>query len=446
MKVCIVGTGYVGLVTGVCLAEMGNQVCCVDKDEKKIALLKSGKSPIYEPGIEELLERNIREKRLHFEATLQVALLQAEICFIAVGTPPQEDGSADLQYVHQVASEIGQIMQSKLIVANKSTVPLGTGAAVQAIIAKELGKRSKKEISFAVVSNPEFLKEGAAIKDFMGPDRIVIGVEDEWAKERMQELYAPFLIRRNRIIFMDIKSAELTKYASNAMLATRISFMNELGRLCDKTGADINSIREGLASDPRIGEFFLYAGIGFGGSCFPKDLQELIATGEKHGVAMNVVVAAEKTNRIQKQYLFQLMKKEFGETLRGAKIAIWGLAFKPQTDDVREAPALQLIEDLHKAGAITAVYDPEAMESARKVLEGKNIAVQYAIDMMEAVVDADALVLATEWRQFRQPDFAILSELMKQKIIFDGRNQYSLTKMRQLGFVYYGIGRGQQSG
>lgn len=444
MKVCVVGTGYVGLVTGVCLAEMGNQVWCVDQNENIIDSLKKGISPIYEPGLEDLLERNLREKRLHFATVLRKVLPMVEFCFIAVGTPAQDDGTADLQHVHNVANEIGKAMMNRLIVVNKSTVPAGTAEIVSEIIANELKKRNLGELLFSVVSNPEFLKEGAAIKDFMGPDRIVIGVADEWAKERMQELYAPFLLRRNRMIFMDIRSAELTKYAANAMLATRISFMNEMARLCDEIGADIARIREGLASDPRIGEFFLYAGMGFGGSCFPKDLQQLVATGQKYGVEMNVVAAAEKANRIQKHYLFQLITREFGSELQGIKIAIWGLAFKPQTDDVRESPAIQLIEELYRAGASLAVYDPEAMATAREVLEKKNIVVVYAEDMMDAVLAADALILATEWRQFRQPDFFELGEIMNRKIIFDGRNQYSPTNVREMGFVYYGIGRGMK--
>lgn len=443
MKICVIGTGYVGLVTGICLAEMGNQVWCVDKDAGKIACLRTGKAPIYEPGIEDLLIRNIRDQRLHFAESLSAVISQMEFCFIAVGTPPGEDGSADLQSVRAVAFEIGRCMDSNLIIVNKSTVPVGTGEMVKSLIAEQLEQRNRSDLRFSVVSNPEFLKEGAAIKDFMSPDRIVIGVEDEWAKERMQELYSSFLIRRNRIIFMDIKSAELTKYASNAMLATRISFMNDLSRLCDVVGADIKQIREGIASDPRIGEFFLYAGIGFGGSCFPKDLRALRVTGEEYGIELNVVAAAERTNRIQKRYLLELIQRQFGSSLKGIRIAVWGLAFKPETDDVRESPALQLVEDLYGAGASISVYDPAAMSTAKRELENKKIVVEYAENMMAAANAADALVLATEWRQFRQPDLMELSKRMKQKIVFDGRNQYSSSKMRQNGFAYHGIGRGK---
>ena len=442
MKICVIGTGYVGLVTGICLAEMGNQVWCVDKDAGKIAYLRTGKAPIYEPGIEDLLIRNLRDQRLHFAESLSPVLAQMEFCFIAVGTPPGEDGSADLQSVRAVAVEIGQYMDSDLVIVNKSTVPVGTGEMVKSLIGEQLDRRTRSDLRFSVVSNPEFLKEGAAIKDFMSPDRIVIGVDDEWAKERMQELYSSFLIRKNRIVFMDIKSAELTKYAANAMLATRISFMNDLSRLCDVVGADIKQIREGIASDPGIGEFFLYAGIGFGGSCFPKDLNALRVTGEQCGIELNVVAAAERTNRIQKQYLLDLIQRQFGSSLEGARIAVWGLAFKPETDDVRESPALQLVEALHGAGAHVSVFDPAAMSTAKRELENKKIVVEYAANMMAAANAADALVLATEWRQFRQPDFTSLAETMKQRIIFDGRNQYSPRKLSQLGFIYYGIGRG----
>lgn len=440
MNICIIGAGYVGLVTGTCFAEMGNQVWCIDADQDKTDKLQNGFIPIYEPGLEELVRRNKQGNRLHFSTKLEEGLQNALFCFIAVGTPPLPDGSVDLRQVLQVAKEIGRQMTKKLIVITKSTVPVGTSALVRSVIAEQLELRGQA-IEFDVVSNPEFLKEGAAIEDFMRPDRVVIGADNPQAAELMKKLYAPFVRNQNPILVMDIASAELTKYAANAMLATRISFMNEMSQLCDQVGANIANVRLGIGTDRRIGMPFLYAGPGYGGSCFPKDVKELVHTGKKHGVAMAVIEAVDRANERQKKYLVELIRRRFGEDLRGMTFAIWGLAFKPQTDDVRESPALIIIKELIRMGAEIQAYDPEAMRQAQKALAEYADRIRYAETMLGALENADALVLVTEWRQFRQPDFAEMLLLMQQPVIFDGRNQYDPQQMMELGFEYYCIGR-----
>jgi len=440
MNICIIGTGYVGLVTGTCFAEMGNQVWCIDADQDKVEKLQKGFIPIYEPGLEELARRNRQENRLHFSTKLEEGLNNALFCFIAVGTPPLPDGSVDLSQVLQAAKEIGKQMTKKMIVITKSTVPVGTSAQVRAVIAEQLELRGQA-IEVDVVSNPEFLKEGAAIEDFMRPDRVVIGVDNHKTAELMKKLYAPFLRNQNPILVMDIASAELTKYAANAMLATRISFMNEMAQLCDQVGANIANVRLGIGTDRRIGMPFLYAGPGYGGSCFPKDVKELVHTGKKHGVAMAVIEAVDRANERQKKYLVELIRRRFGEDLRGMTFAIWGLAFKPQTDDIRESPALIIIKELIRMGAEIHAYDPEALRQAQKTLAEYAEQICYSDTMMGALVNADAMVLVTEWRQFRQPDFSEMQTLMKQPVIFDGRNQYDPQQMAELGFEYYCIGR-----
>ncbi len=437
MKISVVGTGYVGLVTGTCFAETGLNVCCVDIDEEKINGLKNGIVPIYEPGLDEMIERNVEAGRLCFTTDIEESLKDSEAVFISVGTPPDEDGSADLSHVLAVAASVGKYMQDYLVVVTKSTVPVGTAEKVRNAIKTELDKRGAN-IEFDVASNPEFLKEGDAINDFMKPDRIVIGVDSDKAEDVMRRLYKPFLLNNHPILFMDIPSAELTKYAANAMLATRISFMNEIARLCENVGADVNKVREGIGSDPRIGNKFLYAGTGYGGSCFPKDVKALIKTGRENNVPMKIISAVEEINEEQKGILFEKLLRHYNGDLKGKRIAIWGLAFKPNTDDMREAPALVVIDKLLKAGATVRAYDPVAIkECKRRIGE----VIEYASDPYDAVKDADALLLITEWTEFRMPDFNKLTHLMKQKVLLDGRNIYEPSEVREKGFVYYGIGR-----
>ncbi|HWR41104.1 MAG TPA: UDP-glucose/GDP-mannose dehydrogenase family protein [Patescibacteria group bacterium] len=440
MKICVIGSGYVGLVTGTCLAEMGNKVWCVDVDQQKIDKLRRGVIPIYEPGLEELVRANVKEKRLMFTTDLAEGIEKALYVFIAVGTPPGEDGSADLTHVLGVARDIGRNINKYMIVVNKSTVPVGTAVKVQATIRKELTDRGLSELEFDVVSNPEFLKEGAAIEDFMRPDRVVIGVDNVRTAELMKQLYDPFVRNENPLIVMDLSSAELTKYAANAMLATRISFMNEVARLCDQVGADVNKVRVGIGTDKRIGMPFLYAGAGYGGSCFPKDVKELIQAGQRFDVDMALVKAVDVVNERQKQYLVDLINIRYENDIAGKHFAIWGLAFKPQTDDMREAPSKVVIEALLAGGAIVAAYDPAAEAQAQRILP-PNGCLTYGEDMMMVLQDADALVLMTEWRQFRRPDFSEMKELMRTPVLFDGRNQYDPLEMKAQGFEYYCIGR-----
>ena len=432
MKIAVVGTGYVGLVTGTCFAETGNQVTCVDINEKKVAQLKSGKVPIYEPHLDMLFERNIRQGRLSFTTNLEEGIADAGIIFLALPTPPGEDGSADLKYILQVADQLGHLIREYKIIVNKSTVPVGTAEKVHAAIAKNC----KSE--FDVVSNPEFLREGFAVDDFMKPDRVVIGTSSEPAKKIMGELYAPFVRSGNPIYFMDERSSELTKYAANSFLAMKITFMNEIANLCERTGANVDSVRIGIGSDARIGKRFLFAGIGYGGSCFPKDVQALVKTSSDFSYDFDTLKSVIRVNEIQKRSIVEKIKKYFKGNLSGKKIAIWGLAFKPDTDDVREAPALYIIEDLLKLGAQVAVFDPEAMKNVSQIMGDKIV---YGKDEYEILNDAEALVIATEWSLFRTPDFAKIKTQMKQPVIFDGRNLYDLTQMRELGFYYNSIGR-----
>lgn len=437
MKIAIVGTGYVGLVTGTCFAEIGVDVTCVDTNSDKIEALKRGIIPIYENGLEEMVQRNSKAGRLTFTTSLEDCLADVDVIFCAVGTPPDEDGSADLSHVLAVARTIGQQMDNYKLVVTKSTVPVGTALKVRATIQHELDKRGV-DIDFDIASNPEFLKEGNAINDFMSPDRVVVGVESERAEKLMTKLYKPFLLNNFRIIFMDIPSAEMTKYAANAMLATRISFMNDIANLCELVGADVNMVRSGIGSDTRIGRKFLYPGIGYGGSCFPKDVKALIKTAEQNGYDMRVLRAVEKVNDQQKSTLFDKLNKELKGNLKGKTIALWGLAFKPETDDVREAPALVLIEKLVKAGCSVRVYDPAAMEECQRVIGD---IVYYARDMYEAVLDADALMLVTEWKEFRLPSWAVVKKAMAQQIILDGRNIYDKAEMEGQLFIYHSIGK-----
>ncbi len=436
MKILIVGTGYVGLVSGVCLAEIGIEVVCIDVDAAKIEKLREGVSPIYEPGLDELLERNLSKKRIRFETSIAEHIDGCEVVFIAVGTPPDEDGSADLKHVLNVAHEVGRTMRDYLVVATKSTVPVKTGEKVRAAIRSELEKRTQQP-DFDVASNPEFLKEGAAVNDFLKPDRIVIGVDSERAREMMARLYKPFVLNGHPIIFMDITSAEMTKYAANAMLATRISFMNDIANLCERVGADVNMVRKGIGSDPRIGNKFLYPGIGYGGSCFPKDLKALIRTAQDFKYRLRILEAAEAVNDDQKVVLFHKVQQRFGDKLAGAQIAIWGLSFKPETDDMREAPSLSLIDRFYEAGCHIKAYDPQAIDSAKHILGDKAV---YCRDAYEAVNAADCLLILTEWREFRYPNLAILGELLNQKIIFDGRNILDGAELKKVGFEYYCIG------
>ncbi|MGL5318631.1 MAG: UDP-glucose dehydrogenase family protein [Bacteroidales bacterium] len=436
MNVAIVGTGYVGLVTGACFAEMGVSVTCVDIDVKKINHLNNGVIPIYEPGLEELVERNVTAGRLRFTTDLTSCLEDAEVIFSAVGTPPDEDGSADLKYVLDVARTVGRHMNDYKLLVTKSTVPVGTAIKVKQVIAEELQKRNL-EIGFDVASNPEFLKEGAAINDFMSPDRVVVGVESERAKELLTRLYRPFLINNFRVIFMDIPSAEMTKYAANAMLATRISFMNDIANLCEIVGADVNMVRKGIGSDARIGNKFLYSGCGYGGSCFPKDVKALMHTGEDFGYPMEVISAVERVNEKQKQILFSKFKRNFPGDLAGVRVAIWGLSFKPETDDMREATSIVLIRQLLAAGCKVVVYDPVAMEECRHFFGNR---ITYAKEMYEAVLDAHALFLVTEWKEFRMPSWKVIRRTMAGSLIIDGRNIYDPNEVKQAGFTYEGIG------
>jgi UDPglucose 6-dehydrogenase len=439
MNIAIVGTGYVGLVSGTCFAEMGVNVTCVDIDQNKIDRLKKGEVPIYEPGLDEMVLRNHREGRLNFTTDLTEVLDDVDIVFSAVGTPPDEDGSADLQYVLAVARTFGQNIKKYTVLVTKSTVPVGTAKKVKEAIHRELKLRGE-DIPFDVASNPEFLKEGAAIKDFMSPDRVVVGVESDRARQLMEKLYHPFMLTNYRIIFTDIPSAEMIKYAANSMLATRISFMNDIANLCEIVGADVNMVRKGIGADARIGSKFLYPGCGYGGSCFPKDVKALIKTAEKNGYEMKVLKAVEAVNESQKGVLVDKLIRQYGsvEALKGKKVAIWGLAFKPETDDMREATALVTIKRLVEAGAEVSVYDPVAMDECRRRL-GDIVA--YAKDMYDAVLDADALLMLTEWKQFRLPSWGVVKRTMRQPLVIDGRNIYDPAEMAQLGFTYHCIGR-----
>ncbi len=439
MKITLIGAGYVGLVTGTCLAEVGNNVLCLDVDPHKIATLKSGGIPIYEPGLEDMVRRNVAAGRLDFTTDIAVAVQFGDIQFIAVGTPPDEDGSADLQYVLDAARNIGRHMNGFKLVVDKSTVPVGTADRVRATIAETLASRGL-EVDFCVASNPEFLKEGAAINDFMSPDRIVIGTDSERATQLLRRLYAPFQRNHERLVVMDVRSAELTKYAANAMLATRISFMNELALLAEKLGADIEQVRQGIGSDPRIGYHFLYAGCGYGGSCFPKDVQALRRTAREYGAPLRILDAVEAANEAQKQILVEKLKSRFGAQLDGRRFALWGLAFKPNTDDMREAPSRVIMEALWAMGATVAAYDPAAMPETRR-LYGERPDLMLTSHPMEALRDADALLIVTEWKAFRSPDFAAMKALLRQPVIFDGRNLYDPAAMRREGFEYFPIGR-----
>ena len=437
MKIAIVGTGYVGLVSGTCFAEIGVNVTCVDTNKEKIESLQKGNIPIYENGLEEMVLRNMKAKRLKFTTSLESCLDDVEVVFSAVGTPPDEDGSADLKYVLEVARTIGRNMKQYKLVVTKSTVPVGTASKVRAVIQEELDKRGVT-VDFDVASNPEFLKEGNAISDFMSPDRVVVGVESARAEKLMSKLYKPFLLNNFRVIFMDIPSAEMTKYAANSMLATRISFMNDIANLCEIVGADVNMVRSGIGSDTRIGRKFLYPGIGYGGSCFPKDVKALIKTAEQNGYTMRVLTAVEEVNENQKSVLFEKLMKQFNGDLQGKTVALWGLAFKPETDDMREAPALVLIDKLLKAGCKVRAYDPAAVQECKRRI-GDTI--YYACDMYDAVLDADVLMLVTEWKEFRLPSWAVIKKTMSRQIVLDGRNIYDKKEMEELGFIYHCIGK-----
>ncbi len=437
MKISVVGTGYVGLVSGTCFAETGISVVCVDIDKKKIDNLNNGIIPIYEPGLEDLYKRNVEKNRLSFTSDLKSSLTDAEAVFIAVGTPPDEDGSADLKYVLGVAREVGKHMDHYMVIITKSTVPVGTSAKVKKAVQEELDKRGEK-IAFDVASNPEFLKEGSAIADFLKPDRIVVGIESVKAEKVMRRLYKPFLLNGHPILFMDILSSEMTKYAANSMLATKISFINDIANLCEIVGADVDSVRKGIGSDARIGNKFIYPGTGYGGSCFPKDVQALIRTADEHGHSLDILKAVESVNYRQKSVLFHKLMKHFKGSIKGKKFAMWGLAFKPKTDDMREAPSLVLIDLLLKEGAEIIAYDPVAIEEGKRIIGDK---ITYAKDEYDALIDADALILVTEWPEFRIPNFRVMEKLLKNKIIFDGRNIYDPEEMIEHGYSYYSIGR-----
>lgn len=432
MKIAVVGTGYVGLVTGTCLAETGNDVMCVDIDEKKVETLKSGKVPIYEPGLEVLFDRNIKQNRLNFTTNLKEGIEGAKVIFLALPTPPGEDGSADLQYVLNVADSLGPLLKDYAVIVDKSTVPVGTAEKVFKHI------KANSRVEFDVVSNPEFLREGVAVEDFMKPDRVVVGTESDRAKKIMEDLYSPHVRQGNPIIFMDVRSAELTKYAANSFLATKISFMNEIANLCEELGADVDMVRKGIGTDSRIGKRFLFAGIGYGGSCFPKDVQALVKSSKKVGYDFNILNSVMKVNETQKTRLIQSLLDHFGSDIKGKTIAVWGLAFKPYTDDIREAPALENIKELINLGATVKAYDPEAMDNVKNMFGDQ---IEYCNDEYETVKDADALMVMTEWPEFRAPDFQKVSDLMNNKVIFDGRNVFSLNKMKELGFQYISIGR-----
>jgi len=432
MRICVIGTGYVGLVVGTCLAETGNRVICIDKDQTKIEKLKSSVIPIYEPGLEELVKRNQKENRLSFTTSLKEAILNSDIIYIAVGTPEKEDGTVDLSYVLAVAQEIGATMGDEYkIIINKSTVPVGTAREIKKII------ENKTKASIDVISNPEFLKEGSALQDFMKPDRIIIGTDSSDVVEKIKDLYEPFIRTGNPILVMGIESAEMTKYASNTMLASRISFMNEIANLCEKVGADVEEVRMGMGKDPRIGSKFLFPGIGFGGSCFPKDVKGIIRKGKEHGLPMKVCESVDLVNKTQKEIIFKKIKKRFSQ-LKGRKIALWGLSFKPQTDDMREAPSIVTINLLLSEGVNIKVYDPQAIENTKRIFKDK---IEYCDTLYECLEGAEALVVLTEWNQFRNPDFEKIGLLMGKKIIFDGRNIYDPARVKDSGFEYYGIGR-----
>ncbi len=446
MNICVIGTGYVGLVAGTCFADSGNDVVCVDIDAGKIEKLNRGKIPIYEPGLEELVKRNVKEGRLKFTTDISSAVRESLVCFIAVGTPSGEDGSADMKYVLEASREIGKAMDGYRVIVDKSTVPVGTTDEVRAVIQDEIGKRGK-DYKFDVVSNPEFLKEGAAIDDFMKPDRVVIGTDSEKAKEAMIELYGPFVRTGKPILFMDIRSAEVTKYAANAMLATKISFINEMANLCRLAGADIDNVRKGIGTDSRIGFEFLFPGVGYGGSCFPKDVQAIIRTAGEYGYDMKILKSVEEVNNRQKGIIVEKILEHFkigannksqAKPLAGKVIGVWGLSFKPRTDDMREAPSITIINKLLEAGARIKAHDPEAMDEARKVFGNR---IEYIQDNYEVVKGADAIAVITEWNEFRRPNFEKMKGLMKTPVIFDGRNIYDPKEMRNLGFTYYGIGR-----
>jgi len=439
MKLSMVGTGYVGLVTGTCFAEMGNNVICVDIDEKKIEKLKQGIIPIYEPGLETMVKDNYKRGTLEFTTDIKEALEKTDIIFIAVGTPQGEDGSADLQYVLKVAEDIGKYMTHEMVVVDKSTVPVGTADKVKETIQKELDKRGVK-IPFEVVSNPEFLKEGSAIEDFMKPDRVVIGADNEKTIEVMKELYAPFTHNYERFIAMDVRSAEMTKYTANAILATKISFMNEIANICERVGADVNRVRKGIGSDKRIGYSFIYPGCGYGGSCFPKDVQALNKIALDAGYKPRIIQAVEEVNKDQKKVLAEKVIKRFGEDLSGKTFAVWGLSFKPETDDMREASSITIINELTKRGAKIKAYDPKAMDEAKEFYLKDNPNVEYTQSKYDALNGADAMLLITEWKEFRSPDFDEMKQRLKNPIIFDGRNQYKIEKMKDRGFEYYQIG------
>jgi UDPglucose 6-dehydrogenase len=444
MKVTVVGTGYVGLVTGACLSEMGNHVVCLDVDERKIRMLNEGGIPIHEPGLEEIVRRNAAAGRLQFTTDVAAAVAHGTLQFIGVGTPPDEDGSADLQYVLAAATNIGRHMTDYKVIVDKSTVPVGTADKVRAAVRAALVERGLGDMQFAVVSNPEFLKEGAAVEDCMRPDRIVVGADDERAVLLMRALYMPFMRNHDRLQLMDVRSAEFTKYAANAMLATRISFMNELALLAERVGADIEAVRKGIGSDPRIGTHFLYPGTGYGGSCFPKDVKALIATGRENGVKLGVLQAVEDANDRQKHVLVDKIVARFGENLAGRSFAIWGLAFKPNTDDMREAPSRVIVAELARRGAALQAYDPVAMPEAARVLEGTP-GLRFVKSQAEALAGADALVVVTEWKEFRNPDFDAMKSALKQPLVFDGRNIYDPALMKLSGFEYHGIGRGARA-
>lgn len=437
MKIAIVGTGYVGLVTGTCFAEMGTDVYCVDIDQKKIDNLKNGIIPIFEPGLDEMVIRNVNAGRLHFTTDLASILNDVDVVFSAVGTPPDEDGSADLKYVLEVARTVGKHLNKYMVVVTKSTVPVGTAQLVKKAIREELDKRGLSDLKFDVASNPEFLKEGAAISDFMQPDRVVVGVESEEAKKMMERLYKPFTLNNYRIIYTDIPSAEMIKYAANAMLATRISFMNDIANLCEIVGADVNMVRKGIGSDARIGAKFLYSGCGYGGSCFPKDVKALIKTAKTKGYQMQILEAVEDVNERQKNILFDKLMKYYNGDIKGKTIAVWGLAFKPKTDDMREAPSLVLIDRILAAGGQVRVYDPVAMPEAKHKLGDS---VVYAKDIYDATLDADAILMVTEWNEFRLPGWGVIKKTMKKPVMFDGRNIYNKEEMNDIGFDYFGIG------
>jgi len=441
MKVSVVGTGYVGLVTGTCFAETGLSVTCVDIDKEKVEGLKKGKVPIYEPGLEPMIKRNIEKGRLLFTTTLEESLIDADAVFIAVGTPPDEDGSADLKHVLAVGKKIGQLIDHYMVIVTKSTVPVGTAEKVRKVVREEITKRGA-DIEFDMASNPEFLKEGAAVQDFLKPDRIVIGVDSEKAQKTMERLYKPFVLNNHPIYFMNIPSSEITKYTANSMLATKISFMNDIANLCEILGADVNMVRKGIGSDSRIGNKFIYPGAGYGGSCFPKDVQALIRTAAENKYPLRILQAVEDVNFSQKEVVFNKIMKHFNGDIKGKTFGLWGLSFKPQTNDMREAPSLVIIDKLLNEGAGVKAYDPAAMDETKRILGDK---IEYATDQYEAVIDTDALILVTEWSEFRMPNFRIMEKLLKEKVIFDGRNIYDPKEMEENGYMYYAIGTGKQS-